>query len=305
MSMKLDQLRSFLAVVRSGSFTEAARERRLTQPAVSLQMRELEAVAGMPLFERVGGRARPSDAGLVLLGHAERIVAEAEAALAALRGLGGQVFGRIRIGTGATAAIYLLPPQLGALKARHPELDLTVTTGNAPEITARVVDNELDLALVSLPVAHPALTVELLGLDPVMAVAPPGGAHVADPARPEDFAGIPLILYERAGTIRGDIDAWFAAAAVTPTVAMELGNIEGIKRMVGAGLGTALISAVCVAEEVADGRLRGIRLVPPLHRRYGLIRRRDKPATPAFIAVLEALRAAVAAMAGTSADAAK
>ncbi len=115
-------------------------------------MRQLEARCGTALLERVGKRAFPTPAGAVLLEHAGRAFAELEAAQEALRQLRGVVAGRLRLGTGATASIHLLPPLLRRMRARYPELELIVVTGNAPEIAAAVAANELDVALVTLPV---------------------------------------------------------------------------------------------------------------------------------------------------------
>jgi DNA-binding transcriptional LysR family regulator len=108
---------------------------------------------------------------------------------------------------------------------------------------------------------------------------------------PAELAGHPLILYERGGNIRGVIDAWFRRAGATPRVAMELGNAEAIKKLVGVGLGLSLASQMAVAAEVKAGALAAIPLSPPLARRLAIVRRRDKPETAALAVVLDALAA--------------
>ena len=123
-------VRTLAAIVRHASFSRAAEALHLSQPAVSLHVRHLERQLGQPLLERVGKRAFPTRAGEVLLDHAGRAFGELEAARQALEALRGVVAGRVRVGTGATASIYLLPPLLRRLHARHRELELVVVTGN-------------------------------------------------------------------------------------------------------------------------------------------------------------------------------
>jgi DNA-binding transcriptional LysR family regulator len=125
-------VRTLREIARHGSFSRAAESLRLSQPAVSLHMRQLEARCGTALLERVGKRAFPTPAGAVLLEHAGRAFAELEAAQEALRQLRGVVAGRLRLGTGATASIHLLPPLLRRMRARYPELELIVVTGAMP-----------------------------------------------------------------------------------------------------------------------------------------------------------------------------
>ena len=176
MDLNPAHVRTLREIARHGSFSRAAESLHLSQPAVSLHMRQLEARCGTALLERVGKRAFPTPAGAVLLEHAGRAFAELEAAQEALRQLRGVVAGRLRLGTGATASIHLLPPLLGRMRARYPELELIVVTGNSPEIAAAVSANELDVALVTLPVTGRQLQVTPLLLDPLVAVGPPAQA---------------------------------------------------------------------------------------------------------------------------------
>jgi DNA-binding transcriptional LysR family regulator len=241
----------------------------------------------------VGKRAFPTPAGALLLEHAGRAFAELEAAQEALRQLRGVVAGRLRLGTGATASIHLLPPLLRRMRARYPELELIVVTGNAPDIAAAVAANELDVALVTLPITGRQLMATPLLLDPLVAVGPPAhpwprrGALTA-----AELARHPLIVYERGGTIRRVIDGWFRRGGARPRVVMELGNEEAIKKLVGAGLGVSVSPAMAVRDEVRAGALSMRPLSPALSRRLGVVRRRDKPETPAlrmFLAALSAL----------------
>jgi DNA-binding transcriptional LysR family regulator len=292
-------VRTLREIARHGSFSRAAESLRLSQPAVSLHVRQLEERCGTALLERVGKRAFTTPAGALLLEHAGRAFAELEAAQEALRRLCGVVAGRLRLGTGATASIHLLPPLLRQMRARYPEIELIVVTGNAPDIAAAISDNELDVGLVTLPVTGRQLLITPLRRDPLVAVSPPGQAW---PGRggltAAELARHPLILYERGGTIRRVIDAWFRRGGARPRVVMELGNEEAIKKLVGAGLGVSVSPAMAVRDEVRAGALQARPLSPALVRRLGLVRRRDKAETPA-------LRVFLAAVAGLSENRAK
>src|SRR6185436_19603516 len=133
-------------------FSRAAQALNVTQPAVSMQVRHLERALGTPLLERVGKRAYPTRAGEVLLAHADRALRELEAGVERVQELRGVVAGRVRLGTSASISIYLLPPALRRFRARYPETEVVIVTGNAAEITRAVVAIELDVGIVSLPV---------------------------------------------------------------------------------------------------------------------------------------------------------
>src|SRR5213592_5268150 len=131
MNLQLTHLQTLAAVARHGSFSHAARELHLTQPAVSMQVRLLERALGLPLLERVGKRAFPTRAGEVLLAHAGRAFRELEAGVEHLQELRGVVAGRVRLGTSASISVYLLPQALGRFRARFAAIDLVVVTGTA------------------------------------------------------------------------------------------------------------------------------------------------------------------------------
>jgi DNA-binding transcriptional LysR family regulator len=287
-ALNLDQLRTFAEVVTRGGFSAAALRLGLTQPAVSLQIRGLEQRLGVRLIERIGKRALPTPAGRELMSYARRLAEQAEEAVARMQGYGAGKLGRVRIGSGATACIYLLPPVLAALRRRHPGLEIIVATGNTPEILDMVEDNALDVALVTLPAARRALELRPLRGDKFAAILPPGEA-APRVLRPADFAAGPLILYEeRAGT-RTAIDAWLAAGGVAARPAMELGNVEAIKQLVIAGLGRSILPAITVAAECRQRRLQVRALAPALSRTLALALRRDKVVGAPLRAMLQAM----------------
>lgn len=286
-----DHLRAFADVAELGSFTAAAARLNLTQPAVSLQVRQLERRLGVRLLERVGRRALPTLAGEELLEHARRIEAAVGDAIAAMARHRAEAAGRVRIGTGATACIYLLPPALRTVRAARPALQIIVHTGSTPEILDAVEENRLDLALVTLPVPGRALVVTPVVEDEQVAIFPADGTPPPAEVTPAALAERPLVLYETGAHTRRLIDAWFLDGGLTPKPVMELASVEAIKEMVGAGLGCAILPRLAVGGTGARPDLVARPLAPPLYRQLGLVLRRDK--------VLDAgLRAVIGAIAG-------
>ncbi|HEY7542459.1 MAG TPA: LysR family transcriptional regulator [Methylomirabilota bacterium] len=287
-------VRTLQAIARSGSFSRAGESLHLSQPAISHHIRHLERVIGVPLLIRRGRRASPTEAGAVLLEHAGRAFKALDEAHEAIQRLRGQVAGRVTVGTGATASIYLLPALLRRLRARFPALDLVVVTGNAGEITSAVTRGELDIGIVTLPIpAGRGLLVAPFYVDRLVAIAPPErrGRRRA-PMTAAELARQPVILYERGGTIRRVVDDWFRRGRAVPHVAMELGNAEATKKLVGAGLGLSIVSEIAVKAEARAGALRLIPLRPTLVRRIAVVRRRDRAPRPALLAFMTELERA-------------
>src|SRR5437867_135916 len=198
-------VRTFAEVVRHASFSRAAETLHVSQPAVSHHIRHLESALGARLLERVGRRAFPTAAGEVLLEHAGRALAELEAARQAIQRLRGVVAGRVRLGTGATASTYLLPDALRRLRARHPELELVVVTGNSADLAAAVAASQLDVAVLTLPVHGRQLVTSPFRADPQVAIAAP------DHRWPRRGARRPAIVRRRDKPPTPALDAVLAA----------------------------------------------------------------------------------------------
>jgi DNA-binding transcriptional LysR family regulator len=288
--LNLDQLHAFQEVVALGSFSAAAQRLNLTQPAVSLQIRELERRLGVRLLERLGRRVAPTAAGRDLLPHIRRIEEAAAEAVRTMSDHAGAVTGRVRLGTGATACIYLLPRILRELREQFPRLDITVGTGNTPQIVAAVEANALDIALVTIPAGGRALSVTPILDDEIVAVfAAGGGSPPPDRLTPAALAELPVVLSEPGANARRIIDEWFRRAGVTLKPAMELGSVEAIKELVGAGLGCGLLTRLAVRDAASRG-LAVRSLVPGLRRQLAMVLRRDKTPDRALREVMRAVQ---------------
>jgi DNA-binding transcriptional LysR family regulator len=288
--LNLNHLQTFAQVIQHGSFTAAAERQGLTQPAVSLQIRQLETRLNLKLIERVGKRIKPTSAGSTLLEHIGRIDAAVEDALLDLSSHAQGIAGKVAIGTGATACIHLLPPILQTLRREFPALDVRVSTGNTDGILRAVEENRLDLALVTLPAGGRSLSVSPLLQDEFVAIF---SDELAEEPRltPESLASLPLVVFEAGSGTRLLIDEWYLQAGLRVKPVMELGSIEAIKEMVAAGLGYSIVPAMSVA---ATHHRRGLRvetLQPPLSRTLGIVLRQDKPLGAALRQVLGALQA--------------
>jgi DNA-binding transcriptional LysR family regulator len=263
----------------------------LTQPAASRQLRELERYLRVRLLDRAGrGRTIPTAAGAALLEPARRAQAAIEDAMAVTAAFRAGDTGRVRLGTGATACIHLLPAVLAAAKRRMAGLEVRVATGNTGDIIRQVELGELDLGLVTLPVASGrTLSVTRLMTDPLVALLPEAMAEANETIGVTQLAALPLILYDPGGSTRALIYGWFRRAGVMPVPVMQLDRVESIKVLVGGGLGASIVPRLALTQPVAGAVTR--RLRPVLTRQLALVVRREKVIDRGLRVVTEALHA--------------
>ena len=288
-SLNPDLLRAFTEVVGQGSFTRAAKRLNLAQPTVSLQIRELETRLGVRLIDRLGKRAFATAAGRELLEHARRIAEENERLLASMRRHRDGWLGQVRIGASTTALIYHLPPVLTHLRRKYPNLELVVTTGTTSGVIERILRNDIDLGIVSLPVTERLLETVPLRKEPLIAIF---SKRLSDlPARitPQFLLQQPLLLEFARAQVRALIIDWLSEGSPNPRPAMELDNIEAVKRMVASGLGASIVPEAAISEADVRAGIVTRPLKPALSRTLALVQRRDKPGDLAMQHVREAL----------------
>jgi DNA-binding transcriptional LysR family regulator len=288
--LKLDQLKTFTEVIELGTFSAAAERLRLSQPAVSLQVRQLEKRLGVRLIERVGKRATPTAAGRELIRHARGIEEAVSTALDGMATHARGALGRVRIGTGATACIYLLPPVLRDLTRRFPTLEVTVRTGNTTDILKALEENALDIGLITLPAPGRMFEVTHVLEDAFVAITAADGDSLPDIVTPSVLANRPVVLYEAGGNTRRVVDQWFARAGIPLTPVMDLGSVEAIKELVGAGLGCAVLPGTAIRKTGERIPIVSRPLSPKLHRKLALVMRRDKTLHKGLRETLKALR---------------
>jgi DNA-binding transcriptional LysR family regulator len=287
-NLSFDQLRTFETVVELASFTAASRRLNLSQSAVSTQIKELEERLGVRLIDRLGKRAHATDAGRQVILHSRRIGLEVQSIMAIGQKLNHGWLGKVRLGAGPNILAYLLPPILKRLRETEPSLDVTIRTGTTRDMVAMVLANDLDLAVVTLPVDNKLLIVENLRTDQLVAVLPAETRNVPPAVTPRYLASHPLILDGRSRSDRMSRD-WLRAAGENASPIMELSTPEAIRNVVAAGLGVTILGPECVADTFQSGVL--VRpLLPPLMRTIAIVQRRDKLDDQARSIICAALR---------------
>ena len=276
--MDVHLLRSFREVARERSFTAAARNLLLTQPAVSQQVKALETEVGERLFDRKGRDVRLTPAGEILLEAAERIFTLSEDALRRIREARTSDAGAVVLACSDTVTLYLLPPVLGEFRRRFPKAEVTVRNHGSREILDLVLSGQADLGVATAP-AHldPALEAAPL-LDEALVLALPPDHRLArrGVAALAELDGEAAVLLAKPSVTRSVAYRALRQANVRLATAMESGNLEVVKAYVARGFGLAILPAMAIA----DGD-RARFAVHPLpggfpRRRLVVLRRRDR-----------------------------
>ena len=308
--MELTPLRYFRAIAQAGHMTKAARAAGVSQPALSAVVKKLEQEVGAPLLNRTGRGVQLTEAGRVFLEHAEGAIRQAEGAIGAVRQLVGLERGSIRVGGGATATTYLLPPVVSSVLKKHPGLRFYVREAGSSAVAGAVASGELDLGVVTLPVkdveGEKLVRVPLVE-DELRLIVPRNRASQESNRSPErkrgksaerdsdvarsldalsnagaksfswkDLEGVPIVAFEAGTAVRDMIDRASRDAGVSLSVVMELRSIESIKQMVEAGIGAGFVSKFALRGEHGLTCRQG-----RLSRNLAIVKRRDRPLSAA------------------------
>ena len=278
--MDLDQLHTFLEIVRLKSFSKAAQSCFRTQPAVSAQVRQLEQELNASLFERLGTKIALTAAGRIFADYAEQILELRRRAQNQINELERVPRGELVIAANEATCIYVLPRVFSEYKKRFPNVGSRVVDA--------VVDNQADFGIVQLPVKEKRLQVAKIHADEIKVIVPakhPLAGKVQ--VLPQDLRELPLLL-PKTGTTRSRISAWLDPVEEDLRVSMELDSTEMIKRFVLAGLGVGFSAGAHCREEVRTGALAAMSMGPdPMFRQIGLIYRKDKALSKAALGFIE------------------
>jgi len=281
-STTLRQLRIFVAVAKHLSFARAAEEMHLSQPAVSMQIKELESVMELPLFERAGRSIRLTMPGEYLLVYARRILGtlkEAGDAMTKLRKVQG---GRITIGMVSTVE-YFLPRLLARFRSQHPGVEMRLAVGNREQLSKLLHDNEVDLAVMGRPPRELDTRAEPFAAHPLGIIASP--EHPLARRReiaPKALDAEPFIVREPGSGTRAAMEQFFRDQRIVAAPIMEMTSNETIKQAVIANMGLAFVSLHTVALELSVQQLVVLDVVGlPLMRRWYIVNVQRKPLTPA------------------------
>ena len=280
-NVTLRQMRVFTTVARHLSFTRAARELHLTQPAVSQQIKLLESEVGMPLFEQIGRKVQLAPAGTELLRYAHQtieLLREAAESLAAMRGLKRGV---LQLGAVSTAK-YFAPSLLSAFTPAYPEVTIKFAVGNREEVIKHLAGNEIDLAIMGRPPRELDTVAEAFAKHPLVIIASPSHPLAGKRKIPlRQLAGEQFLIREEGSGTRASMEHVFRERRIPFRVSMEVSSNETIKQAVMAGMGISFLSAHTVGLELAAGKLTILDVAGlPIMRDWYVIHLREKRLSP-------------------------
>ena len=249
MHVTFRQLQLLTALAHTGSVTGAARACHVTQPTVSMQLKELADSVGLPLHEQVGRQVRLTAAGEAVVQSARAIMSEVDALDQRIAAMKGLRQGRLRVSIASTAK-YFIPRMLGKFCESYPEIDITLQVLNRDGVVSRLRDNQDDVYILSRPPEDIPHHAEPLLANPLVVIAPrrhrlaTGGGLNWRRLQTESF-----ILREPGSGTRLSVDAHFAALGLQPRIRLELGSNEAIKQAVAAGMGLGVVSRHALAAQ--------------------------------------------------------
>ena len=255
MHVTFRQLRVLAAVARHRSFTRASEELHLSQPAVSMQMKQLENVVGLPLFEQMGKQIHLTDAGEVMARYSRAIAEQLAEATQAIDDLKGVEGGTLRISVVSTVN-YFASRLLAAFGRAHPGVRIVLDVTNREAVLRQLQENTTDLVLMGQPPRGLDVVAEPFMENPLVVVAPPahplaGVAHIPLTRLERET----FLLREQGSGTRMAMERFFEEKGITPSSSAEMRSNEAIKQSVEAGLGLAVVSAHTVGLELDAGRL--------------------------------------------------
>lgn len=291
----MKQLRYFDAVARSGHFGRAAEACAISQPALSVQIREMEETMGAALFERGPRQVHLTALGAAMVPRVRAILRAVDELSDLSRAAQGRLSGPLRLGVIPTIAPYLLPALVGALAQSHPGLELAPREAVTGKLIAALTEAQLDAAILALPVSEPSLAEVPLFTEDFVLVRPAAEAGRPVPSA-EALPQMRLLLLEEGHCFRDQALEFCKVGGVTPRTVMEGSSLATLTQMVGAGIGVTLLPEIALPVETRSAPVSVARLAAPApSRRVGLVWRRSSPLAAQLAGV-----AAVIAEVGTA-----
>lgn len=291
-NLTLKQMRYFDALARQGHFGRAAEVCSISQPALSMQIREMEQELGAELFERGARLVRLTGFGEAMLGRVRDILRSVDELGDLARASRDSLTGRLRIGVIPTIAPYLLPAIIARLTEESPGLDLHLRETITPKLIRELEEGRLDTAIVALPVSEPFLTeVDLFAEDFVL-VRPAADAEKPVPDR-ERLREMRLLLLEEGHCFRDQALSFCNPGGAVPRELLDGSSLSTLVQMVGAGIGVTLIPEMAVGVETRSAQVAVARFngAQP-SRRIGMVWRRSSPLSKQLTGLAGVVRAA-------------
>ena len=254
--MEIHQLRYFLAIAESGSFTSAAKRCNVTQPSLSQQIRRLEDQLGLRLFDRLPKGTVPTDAGRWLLPRARRILAEIDDAAASIADDVAAGKGRLVVGSIPTMAPYVLPAMVPRFLRRYPECELTLVEDLTERLVGKLVDHTIDMAILSTPIDDDAVALSVLGRERLLIVAHRSHALVvsAGSLTPADIDGLPAVVLDELHCLGEQLEAFCTTRNLNRRIVCRSTQLATILQLVGLDLGISFIPEMCARADRSSTR---------------------------------------------------
>jgi DNA-binding transcriptional LysR family regulator len=291
--MDVRDLQVFLSVSKHLNYTRAGEEINLSQPSVSVRIRQLESELGVKLFDQLGKRVVLTDAGQLLVPYANRVLAAVDDAYHAIDELQGLERGALRIGASTTPGMYLVPQVVARFKRSHPKIEIHLRIKDTREVENGVLRNEFDFGFVGGHLAAEDVSaVTWLTDELLLVVSPDHPLTRKKTIRKQDLQGERFIVRESGSATRAAIVAQLQQANFEVDAAIEMENPEAVKKAVQSGLGVAFISRFAVETELKAKTLRAIRVRDlAIRRELKIVHRKDKHLSRAALAFIEIARA--------------
>ncbi len=288
MNITMRQLQVFRAVAKHLSYTRAGEALHLTQPAVSMQIRQLEEVLGLPLFEQLGKKIQLTVAGLELVGYSRHIAEQLDEIRDRFEALRSGEYGTLRLAVPGTAN-HFTTRLLAAFCREHPGVSFSLDVANRQGLLALLADNETDLVIMGKPPDGVDLISECFMDNPLVVIAAPEHELVGRRAIPlTELMNTTFLVREPGSGTRSAMERFFTTRGITLKTPMALASNEAIKQAVSAGLGLGIVSLHTLEVELSAGRLAILDADGfPIMRHWYLVHRKGKrlaPVTRAFSA---------------------
>ena len=275
--LTLKHLRYFDALARNGHFGRAAESCAISQPALSLQIKEREAMLGAPLVERRSRQIRLTALGEDFLVRTRKILVEVDELNDLVRSAEGPLAGRLRLGFIPTVAPYLLPDVIRALSARMPALEIQPRETVTRILIADLLDSRLDAAIVALPISEPALREFALFEEDFVLLRPISEAEEPVPS-PKSLREMRLLLLAEGHCFRDQALSFCEMTAIESRYFMEGSSLSTLVQMVGVGMGLTLIPEMALQLETRSAPVSVARFAPPCpSRTIGMVWRKTNP----------------------------
>lgn len=290
-NITLKQLRYFEALARHGHFGRAAEDCAISQPALSMQIKELEEVLGAALFERSARQVSLTGFGEEAVKRARKILRSADELGDLARASKGKLEGRLRIGVIPTIAPYLLPQVISRLTALYPGLDIHIRETVTPKLVQELIDGRLDTAILALPVSEPGLTEAPLFEENFVLVRPGTEANLPVPSA-DSLREMRLLLLEEGHCFRDQALSFCNIQSGKPREVLDASSLSTLVQMVNAGMGVTFIPEMAVPVETRSADVAVARFDPPEPARtIGMIWRNTSPLSAQLAEIADVVRA--------------